>query len=106
MEKQCTKCKEQKDILEFSPDSRRKDGLQSKCKVCRSLEAKERRIKKDSLSNPSKKLDTNDGELLSLSLSYEYANALLRAENYKLKREIQGLKESLRQKRMGSGEGF
>ncbi len=33
--KRCTKCKEEKDRGEFSPDERKSDGLYSRCKSCR-----------------------------------------------------------------------
>ncbi len=33
--KRCTKCKEEKDRGEFSPDRRKKDGLYGRCKSCR-----------------------------------------------------------------------
>jgi hypothetical protein len=41
--KTCTKCGENKPKTEFPKDSSRKDGYQSRCKACKSLEQKEAR---------------------------------------------------------------
>jgi 5-methylcytosine-specific restriction endonuclease McrA len=41
--KQCSTCKEIKPTSEFNKDSGSKDGLQSKCKSCKSAYARERR---------------------------------------------------------------
>jgi 5-methylcytosine-specific restriction endonuclease McrA len=43
MKKVCSTCKESKDISQYSQDKRSKDGLQHKCKGCRSLYHQARR---------------------------------------------------------------
>lgn len=43
--KKCTKCEETKMLAEFSKDKYSKDGLASRCKVCRNQAHKERKEK-------------------------------------------------------------
>jgi len=41
--KQCTKCKEEKELTEFHKCNQNSDGMQTRCKACRSLIAKQNR---------------------------------------------------------------
>lgn len=40
MSKMCSKCKETKELNQFSKDKQKKDGLYSQCRSCRSLDGK------------------------------------------------------------------
>jgi len=44
MVKRCKVCQQEKDIVEFSPDAKEKDGFRRVCKVCRALQ---RRLSRD-----------------------------------------------------------
>lgn len=44
LQKQCSKCKQIKTVIEFSPDHRRSDKLQSQCKACRKDAETSRRL--------------------------------------------------------------
>lgn len=52
----CGKCREQKKLSAFSKNRKRKDGLQSECKSCRSIYLKEHYQKNKSLYIKSAKL--------------------------------------------------
>ena len=41
--KKCSKCKEEKSLSEFSKDGQMKNGLSSRCRLCQSIERKQKR---------------------------------------------------------------
>ena len=49
--KECTKCKEVKELTEFSNNKKSKDGLRSDCKSCRSLIMKAYHVKNREANN-------------------------------------------------------
>lgn len=66
----CTVCKMDKPLFDFSPDKRRKSGVQSRCKPCYAQIMKERRakdpeahrnaVKKSTIKHYEKKLQRNN----------------------------------------------
>lgn len=55
--KKCTKCGEIKQLEQFQKASRNKDGLQTNCKLCTSIDVKRRRAKRNEINNWPKKTE-------------------------------------------------
>ena len=49
MKKLCSKCKQEKETTEFSPNNRNKDGLHSYCKQCRNIAKQVQQVDKNKL---------------------------------------------------------
>ena len=71
MKKKCSRCKEYKDILNFCKDSSRRDGLNTKCRLCNNIMAKKYR--------------QDNKELLSKKNKIRYKKNKLYYKEYKIK---------------------
>ena len=88
-QKQCSKCKEFKDLKEFSKDSSTKDGLKCGCRPCRGKESKEwQRNNPGKTSTASAKWYTNNPDgaknrtlKLKYGITIETFNELLKSQD-------------------------
>lgn len=99
MRKKCTKCKLEKDIIEFGKRKDSKDGYRNECKECRKIFMKEYSLKnKNILLEYSKEYRKNNKEKIKeLNKNYQLKN---REELLKKKKEYNNKnKETIKQKR-------
>ena len=94
--KVCTKCREEKDIGEFSKSIRAKDGLQGKCKLCDAVGRKERY----SLHKEEEGIRNKNYYLNNLDKAKEYSTNYFQINKVKLinqrrERRQNSLKEKL-----------